>query len=393
MGVANISELVNKAYAQYIGKSDIELLTLKEFCDIGSDEATFSKSLFTKALIDVVTKNFFTDTSYANEYTDLFYEDVERFGAITQMIHVEAPEAKENSAWKTFTSGTSTVGNYTVYLPVVETQYYVKSSSWAVPVSISWEQWDTAFRDEESLNSFVNYVFLSVDNAIKIHLEEMDNLNRNNFIAEKIEYNRKADRVGTHVVDLAEEYAKAKGITEPLSRDSLMLDREFLNFAAMTLDNYIGYFKKPTSLFNTKGCTRFTPEDRLVCQVLQYFESAMGSFGYANTFHENYVKLPLHQSIPWVQSPGDLSLDDISSLHVETENGVVETSGIVAFIADKWSIMHTIRSNRVASQYFDIENITNYEYQHRDSYLNNLSMNAVVFVINDYPGNKVKKSK
>lgn len=393
MAVANISDLVNKAYAQYIGKEEIGQLTLKEFCDIGSDEATFSKSQFTKALIDVVTKNFFTDTTYANEYTDLFYEDSERFGAITQMIHVEAPEAKENTAWKTFTSGTSTVGNYTVYLPVVETQYYVKSSSWAIPVAISWEQWDTAFRDVDSLNSFINYVFLSVENAIKIHLEEMDNLNRNNFIAEKIEYNRKSDKVGTHVVDLTEEYAKAKRITEPLSRDSLMLDREFLNFAAMTLDNYIGYFKKPTSLFNTKGSTRFTPEDRLVCQVLQYFESAMGSFGYASTFHDNYVKLPLHQSIPWIQSPGDLSFDDISSLHVETESGVVETSGIVAFIADKWSIMHTIRSNRVASQYFDIENITNYEYQHRDSYLNNLGMNAVVFVINDYPGNNVKKTK
>ena len=47
-------------------------------------------------------------------------------------------------------------------------------------------------------------------------------------------------------------------------------------------------------------------------------------------------------------------------------------------------IAHTIISNRVGSQHFNIENLTHYEYQHRDKYMNNLTLNAIVFVMNDY---------
>ena len=122
----------------------------------------------------------------------------------------------------------------------------------------------------------------------------------------------------------------------------------------------------------------------MVCQILTDFETRMSTIGYANTFHDEYIKLPFHQSVPWWQNGGDLSFNDVSSLHVKTENGTIDTSGIVGLLCDKWAIIHTIRSNRVGSQNFNIENLTHYEYQHRDSYMDDLTMNAVVFVMNDY---------
>ena len=382
---AQIKDLVNTAYKQFTGKEDIATpLDLTAFCDMGAESIGDNRERFTNALIGVITKNWFLDTSYRSQYNDIFYEDNERFGAIIQAISVEAPEAKDNEAWKDFESGVSKVGQYTVYLPIVSTKYYTKSSSWAIPITISWEQWDTAFHNETELTSFVNYVFMVVDNALVQHMEDMNDENRNNFISEKIAYSKNPDAKGVHVVDLVAEYVKEKGITQTYTRLKALNDREFLSFASAKMSEYIGYFRKQTALFNTEQKVRFTPEERLACQILSLFESKMASVGYANTFHDEFIKLPNHQSVSWWQSAGDLSFDDVSRINIKNGNTTTEASGIVGLLCDKWAIVHTIRSNRVGSQNFGIENITHYEYQHRDSYINNLTMNAVVFTMNDH---------
>jgi hypothetical protein len=73
-----------------------------------------------------------------------------------------------------------------------------------------------------------------------------------------------------------------------------------------------------------------------------------------------------------------------SEINVETSGGVVNQSGIVAFMADSWAIMHTIRKQRIGEQYFSIEDVHHYEYQFVDAYMNNLNMPAIVFTLQDY---------
>ena len=60
---------------------------------------------------------------------------------------------------------------------------------------------------------------------------------------------------------------------------------------------------------------------------------------------------------------------------------LVELRGIVGFIADKYAILHTIRSERVGAQNFDIDAVDHYAYQFRDQYMNNLTQNAIVFMV------------
>ena len=50
-------------------------------------------------------------------------------------------------------------------------------------------------RAEEELRSFVAYILMMVDNALVVHIEDMGNMNRNNFIAEKYKECRQFDRV------------------------------------------------------------------------------------------------------------------------------------------------------------------------------------------------------
>lgn len=377
-----IQNLVNDAYKQMTGKEALTTEDLSAFSDNGTVDVAAVRSTFTGKLLGAVVKNWYLDSSYRSQYRDVFFEDASRFGAITQAISVEAPEVKENSAWKAFQSGTSTVGQYTVIIPQVDTVYYgIKSESWALPVTITGEQWDVAFRSMEALNDFVGYVFMVVDNALVQHMEDLNNANRNHFLAEKL--NSSAN--GIHKLNLVEMYvadtgAEATGMTV----EQFLNSESALRFAIEQIKLYMGYMQKQTALFNTAGKVRFVPKDRLVVQLLGAFVARLDTVARSNTFHNDLVSLEYYDEVPAWQNMEDLGFDNISSIAVKLSSTVtVEKAGIVGLIADKWAIVHTIKSQRVAVQHFDIEDLTHYEYQYRDQYMNNLTMNAVVLYLDD----------
>ena len=113
----------------------------------------------------------------------------------------------------------------------------------------------------------------------------------------------------------------------------------------------------------------------------------------SDTFHNEFVKLPNSRLVSAWQGLGDgnlsdkfaISFDEVSKIDVVIDDGssgqTVTQSGIVAFACDKYAIMHTIRSERVAARNFDPEALDMYFYQFRDQYMNNLSLPAIVFVV------------
>lgn len=380
-----IKDLMNQAYNQFTGNQGTDSAIDLSAFDTGmsGDELVALKNRFTKELIAVCTKNWFMDTSYRGTYNDPFYEDSSRFGAITQMISATVPEVKENSAWNSFESGVTKVGQYTVYLPVVDTRYYAKSESWALPITISGEQWDTAFRNESELGDFVAYIFMMVDNAIVQHMEDLNNANRNHFIAEKIHYATSEGAKGVHVVNLVELYCQDTG-KDSMTVEEFLSDADALRNATKNIGLYEGYLRKQTSLFNTEEKVRFVPKDREVVQLLGAFVKTLNSVALSNTFHKDMLELPLYSEVPAWQSMNDLSFDKLSSINVKLDDTrTVAKSGIVGLMCDKWAIVHTIKSDRVGSQHFSIENLTHYEYQHRDQYINNLTLSAIVFTVED----------
>lgn len=387
-----IQTVVNTAYAQFTGSADLSTaLDLSKFNDPGNKDITADRERFTGALLGVLIKNWYTDSSYRSEYVDDFYEDSAQFGAILQAISAEMPHAKENAAWQNFVSGVSTVGVYTVYLPVIDANHYAKSTSWALPITITGEQWDSAFHNQTELDGFVAYLWLCLDNAIVQHLEDMNAENRNAFIAQKIEAAN--DGVaGVHVVDLVAGYVADRGISTAFSASDFLTTEDSLLYMAEQIDLYAGYTGKQTTLFNTEGKVRFTPEERRVVQVIEAIAKRLDVVARSGVYHKELVSLPRYREVAAWQSMESLDLSDLTSINVtvaktDGTTATVSQSYIVAMIADKWAIMHTIISERVASQRFDIENLTHYEYQHRDKYMTNLSMNGIVFVLNDYtPG-------
>ena len=398
--------LVNEAYKQAVGSKAIATESLVDFVETGAAYETLIadnawKDQFTKALLQQCVKNFYLDTSYREEYRDPFYKDSRTFGAISQMISAEAPEAVESHAWQNFVSGTSQVGVYTLYLPTVSSKFMGKSSSWELDIAITDEQWNPAFKSESELEQFVAFIMMTVDNAIVTHLEDCNNMNRNNFIGEKISYAASQSATGVHVLDLVALYRAETGDQTITTKEGFMADDKCMRFAAETIEKYSGYMNKMSTLFNVDGKKKFTPKSREVVQILQHFYSRMKSVSYADAYNLDFVKLDGFDTVPYWQgygaadaSTGAVDFDEISAIKITTANGEsVSQTGVVAFLADEWAIMHTILSERVAVTRHDPEALTQYYYQFRDQRINNLGQNAIVFVLNDVSEQQSTKKK
>lgn len=387
--------IINAAREQALGggsDEQIAALDLSAIVDSGGDASVIgSREAFTKALINVLIKNWYRDSSYRSEYEDPFWEDSAEFGAITQMISAEIPAVQPSAQWKTYESGVTTVGEYTVFLPSISVSYRGKSDSWQIPLAITGNQWNTAFKSEDELRSFVAYILMMVDNALVVHIENMGNMNRNNFIAEKYKAATAISPAdGVHVVDLLGGFVAAHGdSTKDFSVADFLSSQEALIYASEQIALYSDYLGRMSTMFNLENKARFTPKNRKVLQVLSAFEKRMQFHALSDVYHDELASLPGHQSVAYWQGFGNGGTwSEVSKIIVKPssyESGDATTvSNVVAFLADKWGVMHTIVDHRVAVKVMEPEDLELYFYQFTDRYLNDLTQNAIVFVLNPY---------
>ena len=396
---ASAYQIVNEAYKQAVGANAVDTVTLDDFCDggVAFESLTVGRDSFLKALIDQVV-TFYTEESYKREYEDPFYVDEMRFGSILQIVNAQAPEVTESHAFKNLAPTVSgndttyvTIGTYTCYPATVKSKYYQKSVSWELPICIAEERLTTAFRNAEELRSFTDYLFLIVDNALTQHREDLNAQNRNSFMANKILAESNANIGGIHKIDLLAKFNAERG-GSLTTKEGFLKSPEALRYASSQILLYKQYLQKQSTLFNTEGLVKFCPEDRLVLEVNSAFENAIAETALSTTYHDEVVALPNHYSVPaWqgfgvtdaVAGTSATAFDQVTKIDVSVDAGDVEQTGIVALMADKYAIMHTIKKQRVASQYFSAEDVNLYWYQNYDMYINNLAQNGLVFTIED----------
>lgn len=380
-----IKDLVNEAYKQATGKEGVDVqLDLTDFTETGAFNTDFTlvREKFTGALIARLVKNFYLDSAYSAD-DDPFYMDSAEFGAITQWITATVPMVRNNSAWENFVNG-ATIGTAEVALPVISSKLTCASTSWGLPLTISSSQWNDAVKSQEEFNSLVSYIMMCVQNAIQIHRENCNSLNRNNLFGELINATN-TSVAGVHTMNLVEEYAKENGETSMTVEDFLS-NADALRFAYEKVKTLTRYLGKMTATFNTEGHETFVPKDRLVVQLLGMFVDKVESKMLSNTFHAEMADLDVNYSTvaSW-QSLEDISFDGVSSINVKTADGhEIEKAGIIGIICDRWAVAHTIVSERVGHLRDDIKDLDHYEYQFKDRRVNNMGQSAILLMLDDY---------
>lgn len=392
----DIHSFLQDATNQILGKDAREALTLTDIVDIGKTWDFSQKEQWVKELSGMFIKDMYTDRAYKDKRNDVFFEDAARFGAVVRIINMEMPDLIENRSWTQVTSGVTTIGSNTVYLPIVNQQLFGATDSWGVSIAYTGNQLDAAFENEAGLLEFESYVKLMAKNAIEVHRATMNSVNRNNYIGEKIHAGNTSGKV--NVVNLVEEYQRDHGNTS-MTAAQFFASADALRYSVKTFKKYKDLLHDMSTLFTMDSASKgkFVPEDRFVFQVLSDFEGRLDSEVYSTTYHDEFVKLPLYRNVnAWQALRGltTLRFEDLSAIDIVTANGdTVSQSGIVAMMVDKWAIMHTMVQNRVGYQRDDIKNISMYDYQFTDRYMNNLLLPGIIFTIQNYTASNARTAK
>ena len=390
---------LNAAAEQAKGKAVLSEQDYTNIIHEAGDWTQGQKEQFLGQLSCQYIDTMYTDSSWTDKYGDIFFQNSEEFGAIVQIINTEMPEVRENRAWDTITNGTL-IGANEVYLPVVKEQLTGGTSSWAIPFALTGTQMDSAFKNAAGLRRFETYVKMSAENSAKYHLARMGAANRNNYIMEKINTHKQGNfgvDGKVHVVNLVEEYCKMFGVASMTAAQFRQNTNGCLRQVNRILKKYKAFLTDITTLFtldnNSNG--KFIPEDRFTFTILSDFVGLLESELYSTTFHDTFVTLKGYREIPaWqgIRSANTtLDFDDLSMVYAKNDNSVIDDdgascveAGVVGLMVDKWAIMHTIVKHRMGVQRDDIKDITLYEHQYTDRYINNLMLPGIVFVIWSY---------
>lgn len=384
MEVKQIYEITNTISKEVLGEQAIQINEdLSNIVDLGT--AIFNANAYdnyVKALVNHIGKVIFVNRAYSGSAPKVLMDGWE-FGSILEKISVDLPDATENETWELENGRSYDVNVF--YKPSVSAKFFNSKVTFEVPCSFTDKQIKQSFDNATQLNSFISSIYNAVDKAMTIKLDGLIMRTIDNFIGETIYNEYGSTDVTTKstvkAVNLLNLYNAKFGTT--LTKDKALLDKDFLKFASRLIKLYVGRLGKMSTLFNIEGKERFTAKDLLHVIMLEDFTSATETYLESDTYHNELVKLPNYETIPFWQGSGKTyDFDDTSKVSITTSGGHdVTISGVVAVMFDRDALGVCNQDRRVTTNYNAKAEFTSNWYKFDASYFNDLQENFVVFFI------------
>lgn len=390
MTVVQIKELMNNVTTEILGKGDIVAEDLSNVVDIGKE--IFDNTdvdNYVKSLVNHIGKVIFVNRPYTGNIPSMLMDSWE-FGSVLEKIQADIPDATENSTWD-LQDGKSYDPNV-FYKPKVSAKFFNSKVTFEVPMSFTERQVKESFSSAAQLNGFVSMIYNAVDKSMTIKIDSLVMRTMNNMIAQTLhaEFPAVADGnyskvTGTKAVNLLKLYNDK--YTKSLTPETAITDPDFIRFASYIMGLYADRLGKLSTLFNVGKKERFTPADMLHVVMLSDFEKAASTYLYSDTWHNENVKLPAAETVPYWQGSGeDYSFAKTSDINVTISNGSgatveVVASGILAVMYDRDAMGVCNSDRRVTTQYNAKAEFFNNFYKYDASYFNDLNENFVVFFV------------
>lgn len=392
MQVIQIHSLLNDVISEISGE---EATLLKEdlsnVIDVG--KAVFNATSFdnfTKKLVDRIGRVIFVDRKYNGVAPSVIYDGFE-FGAVLEKIGSEIPEYTENETWD-LTNGQSYDPNIFTGSSVYA-KFFSKYVTFEVPLSVADKQAKSAFSSANELRRFVSMLFGKVEDAMTLAEENLVMRTINGAIAETIydDYgsNDIGDSSGVKAINLLYLYNQAHtGAT--LTQAQAMTSPEFIRFASVEMMKVANRLKKVSTLFNVGGRKRFTPLANLKIVLHSDFASNAKAYLYSSSFHDEYVKLPKADEVPYWQGSGDdYDIAETTAINVKLPSNntkEVACDGILGVMFDEDALGVLNFERYTTTQYNGKAEFTNYWHKQKSAHWLDLNENIVVFLCNDDTG-------
>lgn len=382
MEVKQIYEFVNETVKEVLGDEALVQEDLSNIVDIGN--AVFDGNAFDKyvrSLVNHIGRVIFVNRKYNGSAPSVLMDGWE-YGSILQKISSEMPEAEENESWELI-DGASYDPNI-FRKPVAEQKFFNKKTTFEIDRSITEKQVKQSFSSAEQLNGFISMLYNEVDKAMTVMTDNLIMRTINNFTGETL-HNAfpTGTYTGTHIraVNLLAEYNTQYGTQ--LTKDKCMVDPAFIRFAAYRMGLYKDRLARISTLFNVGGAQRFTPNDMLHFVTLSDFNTAANIFLQSDVYHNDYVRLPKSETVPFWQGSGtDYSFSNVSAISVKTTSGdTVSIDGVLGVMFDRDALGVANFERRITTNYNPKAEFTNYFYKQDAQYFNDLNENFVVFFV------------
>lgn len=394
MKITQIASVLNYAIEkEVVGEVDLIQEDLSNIVDVGkvvsnSLSAEGNTNKFVSTLIDRIGRVKYVDRTYNTQAPNILKDSFE-YGSILMKVRAEVPDFQENTSWKLGAlNGLGIKDNaeldpFVISAPTATQKVYNSKITYEAPITISELMLKQAFTSASEMGRFIAMIENRIQLKMTLSTDALIMRTINNLIGLKI-------GAGTNVVNLLQEYNDLKGLTstDRLTPAEALCSTEFLRYATKTIALYKDYLKTASVKYNDSGnYITFTPEDRLKFVALSEFAKDMETYLYADTYHNEFVKMSGYSTVPYWQSQGQGD-DDFairSAIAVSCTDGTntyeVAQSGIVAVMFDEEAAAVVNENYRITSQYNPRGEYTNYFYKWDAGYMNDTFENCVVFVI------------
>lgn len=380
MQVKQLKEIVNSATSEVLGKTDVVNEDLSNLVDVGNEIFdTDNVDNYVKKLIDRIGKVIFVNRLYAGGVPSVLMDSWE-YGSVVEKISADMPEADENDSWNL--QNGQTYSQDTFYQPKVSAKFFNSKVTFDVKLSFTTEQVKESFSNVNELNGFISMLETGVKNSMTVKLDGLIMRTINNMTGQILN-----SANGLQKVNLLTEYNTASGQT--LTANKALMDKDFLKFASLTIKKYQARITKMSTLFNAGGKARFTTTDNLHTVLLSDFADSAEVYLLSDTYHNDTVSLPNHETVPYWQGSGkSYAFNDVSKIDVKIDAGnktakQVTQTGILGVMFDTNALGVSNLNQRTTTSYnARAEFYTNY-YKMDAGYFNDLNENFVVFYIAD----------
>lgn len=396
MEVKQIYAIVNDVRDQVLGKKDVAITDVQGIIETGTEIFNANQvDNYVKALVNRIGREIFVARKYSGGAPSVLM-DAWEFGSVMMKVSGDLYDAEKNDSWRL--EDKTNYPQDVFHKPKVSVKFFNSKTTFSVKISVSEITVKESFTSLEKMNSFFSMIFTDIDNSLQVGVDNLVMLTIGNFIGETIWEDYKTNtgteddpvytlgdlgsKSGVRAINVLKLYNDQ--FNKSLTRAKAIYDPDFLKFFASLQFKYVGYLSKMSRLHNIGGKARFTPNDRLHYVILDDIKANANAYLQADTFNDEYTKLPNAEGVSFWQGTGSLTsaftFDQMSKISLVTSGGhEISTSGILSVMFDRDALGVLCKDKRVKSHVTELEEFTTYKYIEDGEYFNDFNENFIVF--------------
>lgn len=395
METNQIYTLANSIAKQMWGDDYIDVVDTSSLVSMGKDviASNTSKETYLNTLVDRIGKTLIR-TLKSKSYAPNLVKTTFEWGAILQKIDIEPLDAQRDKSWDIGNPdfGTSELPSdyLKIFKPKISQKFYQSRNAVKNTVTIPDAMLEDSFVKAETHGAFIEGIMQAQRDVITRTLNNTEMLCIDHFIASKM-------YEGNGVYNLLKDYNTAHA-NATLTAAQAMESPTFLKYAGKVMRDVIGYMDDESVRFNAYGKVRRTTRDDMHVFLHRDFASAYTTYLESDTFNKELIALPLYQEVNKWQGTGKAQygdFEDRTTINITIgkvedttadnhgEDITINQSGIVGFFADTYALGVTNLKEWAGADRNNGEGYTNYTQGANFGFFNDLSENAVVFIVAD----------